>query len=165
MAISLNGIIAGEDGNEDFLSHDNWIEFSAFSNKIGCLIWGRKTYQSVITWDKSYLDVMANVKKVILSHDTSLKLKEGFQLATSPQEALEILRKDGFKEAILTGGSTNNSTFAKAGLINEVIVDVEPAIVGKGISLFKPEDFLLRLELLNTKQLKSGILQLHYKVL
>lgn len=165
MAVSLNGIIAGEDGNEDFLSHDNWIEFSRAANKVGCIIWGRKTYESVVTWDKSYLDDLSNVKKIIVSHDSTLKLKEGFTLANSPKEALEILSKSGFNEAILTGGSTNNSTFAKEGLINEIIVDVEPAILGKGIPLFKPKEFLLRLELVNSKKLPSGILQLHYKVI
>jgi len=38
MAISVNGIIARENGEEDFLSHANWIEFAKFSNKVGCLI-------------------------------------------------------------------------------------------------------------------------------
>jgi dihydrofolate reductase len=47
MAVSANGIIATKDGSEDFLSHDNWIQFVKLANKIGCFIWGRKTYEAV----------------------------------------------------------------------------------------------------------------------
>jgi len=164
MAVSLNGVIAGEDGNEDFLSHDNWIEFTKISNKIGCLIWGRKTYDSVKTWNKSYLESLSKVEKVILSRDPQMQLEKGFYLASTPQLALEMLEKEGYKEVILTGGSTNNSAFAKENLIDEIILDIEPVIVGTGIPLFKPVNFINKLELLSSKSLSNGILQLHYSV-
>ena len=42
MAMSVNGIIADEDGSEDFLSHDNWIAFTKLANKIGSYIFVKK---------------------------------------------------------------------------------------------------------------------------
>ena len=165
MAMSLNGIIATEDNKEDFLSHDNWNEFVKIAQKTGCLIWGRKTYEIVKTWDESYLKPLKNIVKVILSGNSDLNLDEGFIKSSSPKDALEILEGKGFKECILTGGSTNNSSFAKLGLIDEVVVDVEGVVIGKGIPLFKQDDFELKLQLIESIQVSKNIVQLRYKVM
>ena len=42
------------------------------------------------------------------------------------------------KSVVVTGGSKMNSSFAKSGLIDEVILNVEPVIIGEGIPLFDP---------------------------
>lgn len=83
MAISINGIIATKKGSEDFLSHTNWIQFIKLAKKVGCFIWGRKTYEAVIKWESDYLKDLEGVKKIILSR-SNLKLKEGFVLAKAP---------------------------------------------------------------------------------
>lgn len=164
MAISLNGIIATPDNQEEFLSHANWIEFVKAVKKSGCLIWGRKTYELVRLWEKSYLEPFKNIVKVIISRDKNLKLDSGFILAGSPQEALQLLKIKGFKKVILTGGATNNSAFAKLNLIDEVILDIEGVIVGKGIPLFYPEGFELKLHLKSVEKVTDNIIQVHYKV-
>lgn len=164
MAISLNGIIARKNNEEDFLSHDNWFTLVKLGHKIGCMIWGRKTHDIVRTWEAEYWNEIKDVKKVIVSSKPDVKLEEGCIAATSPQDAIDKLKKQGFKSAILTGGSTLNSSFAKEGLIDEVIVNVEPVIIGKGVTLFNPDDFDLNLELVEIKKLGHGIVQLRYKV-
>lgn len=164
MAISLNGIIATSDNQEEFLSHANWDEFVKVVQKRGCLIWGRKTYELVRKWDKAYLEPFKNIIKVIISHDKNLKLDPGFILVDSPQSALKFLHEKGFKEVILTGGSTNNSAFAKLNLIDEIILNIEGVIVGKGISLFNPEEFELKLKLKTVKKITDNIIQVNYLV-
>lgn len=164
MAISLNSIIARENNEEDFLSHDNWLTFVELANKAGCMIWGRRTHEVVRTWEGQYWNEIKHIKKVIVSSGSDLKLEEGCTAANSPQEALQKLSKDGFDNVILSGGSRLNSSFAKAGLIDEVIINIEPVIIGKGITLFYPDEFNLNLELLNTKTLENRIAQLHYRV-
>ncbi len=161
MSISVNGFIADKNGSEDFLSHQNWIEFSKIANQIGCIIWGRKTYQEVITWPPEYLEALKEVKKVIVSNDQNLKLQEGFQLANSPHEALDLSLQLGFHQVILTGGATLNSSFATLGLIDEVILNVEPVLLGQGTPLFAPSDFATQLRVTKVEQLPTGLLQLH----
>lgn len=163
MAISANGIIASKTGSEDFLSHMNWIQFVKLAKRVGCFIWGRKTYEAVSKWEGDYLKDLESVKKIIIS-GSNIDLKEGFELAHSPEEALEILERNGFKEAIITGGATINSEFAKRDLIDEVILDVNPAILGNGIPVFQPEDFELKLELVDAEKIIDGIVELRYKV-
>lgn len=163
MAVSANGIIASKTGSEDFLSHTNWVQFVKLAKKVGCFMWGRKTYEAVIKWEGDYLNDLEGVKKIIISQ-SNLDLKEGFELVDSPENALKMLENNGFKEAIITGGSTVNSSFAEKGLIDEIIFDVNPSILGEGIPVFKPIGFELSLELINTEKLNDGIVELHYKV-
>lgn len=164
MAISLNGYIATLDGQEDFLSSDNWNIFADHVNKIGCLIWGHKTYQQVIKWPTKYLDSLQNSTKIVLAHDPATKLDPRFILANTPEQAIRILQDRGFDKAILTGGATNNTEFAKRGLINEVFLTVDSMIIGKGIPLFKPEDFTLELKLIEMRQVTQKVIALRYSV-
>lgn len=128
------------------------------------MIWGKKTHEVVQNWPKAYFDDIKGIKVVVVSSQTGLKNGPGFELVDSPQAALKTLEKQGFKSVVLTGGSTLNSSFAKSGLIDEVILNIEPVIEGKGIPLYKPEDFELKLELIEMKQSKGKTIQLHYKV-
>ena len=164
MAISLNGIIATLDNKEDFLSHQNWKEFIKAVKKRGCLIWGRKTYELVRNWDNSYLEPFRDIVKVIISRNRRLNLDDDFILANSPKHALKILKEKGFKEVILTGGAKNNAAFAKQGLIDEVILDIEGVMVGEGIPLFNPKNFQLRLQLKSLRKISDNIIQVHYRV-
>lgn len=163
MAISANGIIATKTGSEDFLSHDNWLQFVKLAKKVGCFVWGRKTYEAVLKWEGDYIKELEGVKKIIVS-GSGIDLIDGFELAKSPEDALKILEQDGFKEAIITGGSTINSAFAKAGLIDEVIFDVNPSILGNGIPVFAPDDFELSLELNSVDKVGNNLVELQYKV-
>lgn len=163
MAVSANGIIASKTGSEDFLSHTNWLQFVKLANRIGCFVWGRKTYEAVLNWGGNYLNDLVNVKKMIIS-GSHIDLQDGFKLAHSPEEALNILESDGFKEAIITGGATVNSEFAKRGLIDEVIFDLNPTILGEGVPVFQPGGFGLNLELIDIEKIADDIVELRYKV-
>lgn len=164
MAISANGIIATKEGSEDFLSHDNWLQFVKLAHIVGCFIWGRKTYDAVSKWEGDYLNDLKDVRKVIVSR-SPIELMEGFILASSPEEALKKLEGEGFSEAIITGGSTLNSEFAKRGLIDEVILDVNATILGEGIPVFAPTNFELKLDLINAEKVSDSIYELRYKVI
>ena len=164
MAISANGFIATTSGGEDFLSPVGWTNLIKYSRNTGCLVWGRKTYEAVIGWGGHYLTDLEGVKKVILSHQ-DINLINGYDLANSPQEALRLLQDNGFNQVIITGGATLNSEFARRGLIDEVILDVNPAILGQGIPLFLPSDFQLDLKLLKMTRLDQNVVELHYQVI
>lgn len=165
MAVSANGLIATKTGSEEFLSHTNtsWLEFSKLARKVGCFIWGRKTYEAVLGWQDDSLNDLAGIRKIVIS-GSDINLQDGFELAHSPGEALSILSNAGFTEVIITGGSITNSGFAKAGLINEVIFDVHPYLLGEGIPVFSPADFEMSLEFISAEEISDGIVKLRYRV-
>ena len=164
MAMSLNGMIATIDGKEDFLSSGNWSSFTKKANDIGCIIWGRKTYDEVIKWEGNHLDLLKDVTKIIVSH-SQIDLIEGFILAHSPEEAIKKLESRGFKEAIITGGSHMNTEFAKRNLIDEVILDVNPIFIGEGIPIFHNSDFEMKLKYIDSYKITDDILEIKYKVI
>lgn len=163
MATSVNDMIASKSGSEDFLSHQNWIHFIEFVTKVGCLIWGRKTYEAVSSWPENYLNDLKDVKKIIISR-SNIKLNKGFELASSPEEALQIFDQSGFSEVVVSGGATVNAEFASRNLIDEVRINLNPAFLGEGISLFAEEHFSFPLELVDFKRKEQGIVGLHYRV-
>ena len=164
MAMSLNGKIANHDFTEDFISERNWDELVRLSKKTGCLIWGRKTYDVVRSWEKKYFEPLKKVSKIVLTSQESFKTSEGFVALSSPHKILDFLKKKGYKRVILNGGSKDNTSFAKLGLIDEVVIDIDPVIVGEGIPLFFPEDLHIDLKLVRTKSIDKRIVQLVYKV-
>ncbi|PIW81024.1 hypothetical protein COZ97_03920 [bacterium CG_4_8_14_3_um_filter_33_28] len=165
MAISLNGYIADKNGNEDFLSHVHWESFCELVNEYGCFIVGRKTYDAVKGWADGYsFDDFKDAVKIIITRDPNFAVGEGYQIASSPQGAVNILEKRGFDKAIVTGGSEINTAFAKSGLVDEVILTTEPVLIGEGIPLFSLANFILELSPIEFEKLGENITRVRYKV-
>jgi dihydrofolate reductase len=162
--MSTNGLIARENGDEDFLSETNYQTFVELAHQSGCMIWGRKTHEAVRNYEGDAFKPIGDVKKIVVSRNTNFQVENGFEIARLPREALNKLKQQGFKEVILTGGPSLNSSFAKENLIDEVILNIQSIIVGKGISLFSPENFDLDLKLKEIKKISDEIIQLHYTV-
>jgi dihydrofolate reductase len=162
--MSVNGYIARENREEDFLSEDNYETFVGLANQSGAAVWGRRTHETMRDYGKEALDKIKNIKKIVISRDDKFKIEEGFDLSKSPKEAIEKLESQGLKEVILTGGSNLNSSFARENLIDEIILNLQAVIVGKGLPVFYPEDFDLNLTLKEIKKISDQIVQLHYIV-
>lgn len=166
MAVSVNGMIATEGGGEDFLSDENWKTFASLVEEFGNFIVGSRTYEAVSKWGENYsLDDFPNAKKIVVSDSQKYKLKDGYQLAGSPKHALDLLTDAGFGKGLLAGGSNLNASFASEHLINEIILNIEPVLIGRGIPLLKSTDFQLQLDLIESTKIAGGIAQLHYRVM
>ncbi len=164
MAMSVNGFIADNDDNEDFLSHDGWDAFVELAEKAGVFMIGRKTYEVVLEKYKDYGFMDVNADRIIVTSDENFTSPDNFRVVHSPKEAVQLAESLGHKQALLTGGATLNSAFMEDDLINDVILNVEPAIVGQGKSLFAPSNFARRLLFKSVDNRGDGILQLHYEV-
>lgn len=165
MAMSLNGIIADSSGTEDFLSDDNWKIFCKIVNKTGYLVWGRKTYENIKSWNSKYLKTL-KCKKIILSKNKNLRFSNKYDiLINSPEEAIKYAEKEGAKEIILAGGASTNLSFIKKGLIDNIILNIEPVIIGEGIPLLGKNKLKINLKLIKSKKLSNNLIQLHYKIL
>ncbi len=162
MAMSLNGMTARKNGKEDFLSHEHWRTFLALLKRHDGLIWGRRTFEVVQQWGTDY---RVDIPLVVLSHKKMDITTPNVHDVTSPDEAIEYFRAQRKRRILLGGGSTTNTAFAQAGLVDEVMVNVEPTIVGEGIPLFAPDELDLRLSLRSIKKQKSGIITVRYSVM
>ena len=83
---------------------------------------------------------------------------------TPPSQLLKELEERGFKEVILGGGTTINSLFLNAGLVDEIQITIEPLLFGGGLTLFKDLDLNQKLELIEMKDLGTNVVNLRYRL-
>lgn len=165
MAISPNGLIAREDGDEDWLPSEGWDDFVVMAKQMNNIVMGRETYEQVTARYKDYnFNNVTCDYKVIVTRNNSFSAPDGYTVVHSPEEAVEFIEDKGLDELFLIGGGTLNSEFIKQKLINTIRLTVNPYIIGKGRSFIAPEDFDSPLTLVSHKELSAGRVQLVYSV-
>ena len=160
MAMSVNGYIAKEDDDTSFISKEEWNSYSKEVRGAGNLIIGHRTYD-ILTKQPEFRE-FKDVKIVVVSKKKFKTWSKNHLIAKSPLEALNLLKE--FKRVIVAGVGELNTSFIKENLIDEIYLDVEPVIFGRGIKLFDDGDFEKKLKLLGLKKISKDEIQLHYKV-
>ena len=161
MATTVNGYIAKEN-NETPWSNEEWQSFSKFVKEIKAIVIGKNTYELMKKDDE--FSKMGNPFTVVVSKE-DFAHNSNFDIAKSPKDALKILKEKNFAKVLVAGGGMLNSSFMKKKLIDEIYLDIEPLVFGKGIKLFSDNNFDTKLELMGTKSLSKNTIQLHYKIL
>lgn len=165
MATTPNGIIATIDDDTSWVSETEWTSFSKMIKKAGNMIIGKRTYEIMLKNDEFNRSNLNEIKIIVLSKSpVKIHNQKFVSLVKSPREALNILKKQKFKTIMVCGGGTLNSGFMKESLVDEIYLDFEPILFGKGIRLFAEADFKTKLKLIGTKKLSKNEIQLHYKV-
>ena len=166
MAISPNGLIARDDGNEDWLPSEGWDDFVSEVKRYDNIVMGRETYEQVTARYEDYnFDNVECKHKIIVTRNQQFQAPASYVVVHSPEEAVQFLEKQGMKELFLIGGGKLNSEFAKRGLVNEIHLTVNPYIVGTGRPFLSREDFDLPLKLIGHKELSKDRIQIEYLVL
>ena len=161
MAITANGMIADHEDETSFLTSIEAASYCSIVKNAGCLIVGRRTYH-ILTKQPEY-QAFKDAQLVVVSHNNVELVDSRHTIAHSPKEAVEILSK--FPEIVVAGGGILNGAFMADDLIDELYLDIEPALLGEGIPLFKGKSFKKNLTFLGYKMLSENEIQLHYKVL
>lgn len=174
IATSLDGYIAREDGDIDWLNAANSTVtegedcgYHAFMRNIDILVMGRKTYETVRTFEEwpygdqevivlssQYLNIPGHLSKTV-SHSSE-----------TPLELCERLGKTGKHNLYIDGGITIQH-FLKAGLITDITITTIPIIIGRGTPLFSQLDLGqdIALKLVESKSYDFGFVQSKYEVL
>jgi dihydrofolate reductase len=163
LAFSANGMISNQKGVPDWLSPEYGQGFMSICQRTKAVIMGKKTY-NILAPD--YLPLKEDGSLVVLTHDTKASPAQPNVLFTdkSPREIIALLESKGYKEAVIIGGTLTVSEFLKAGLVNELILVVEPFLFDNGLPLMKGVDKDFNLQLAEIKQLNANTVQLHYQV-
>jgi dihydrofolate reductase len=133
--------------------------FMQVSKKAGVIIIGSKTFDT-------FRAPLPGRKHVVLTRN-SHRHSENDQVVFSSQKPAEVLadlEKAGYSEAILGGGSSVNSLFAREGLIDEILVTYSPKIFGAGLSLFS-DQIEMNLALLETGVVGEHTVFARYRVI
>ncbi len=170
VATSVDGFIAREDGNLDWLDHYSSIaaddsSYREFISNIDVIIMGRNTFEKVLGFD--FWPYEGTQVKVMTS--TLKALPAGLEgkvelVSCTPRELLNRLDEQSFRHAYVDGGKTIQS-FLRDGLLDEITLTRIQILLGRGIPLFGSLDRDIPLKLIKSKNLPWGFVQSHYKVL
>lgn len=162
MAMSLNGIVAREDQSEDFLSSRDWELFRELLGTSDALIWGRVTHE---LFERRVRSEFPALPIVVVTRSADYATRPGSTRAATPEDAMAVAARLTADRVLLAGGSQVNAGFAQSGLIDEVIVAIEPVIVSRGIPLLSADAPDLRLDLIDVDQSRLPTLRVRYRVL
>ncbi|HLD77966.1 MAG TPA: dihydrofolate reductase family protein [archaeon] len=169
MAMTANGLIATERDDVWFVSKASWKSFNRMSRRAGNLVMGRRTLDVSIKGTEPYASdgsfpYPGRLNVIVSRRRIRNRWGKDVVFVRSPRAALAELRKRGFKMAFVAGGGGVNASFLQSGLVDELFLDVEAAVLGKGIPLFAPFKGSVRLRLLGVKRLAPDTVQLRYRV-
>ncbi|MFC6996910.1 dihydrofolate reductase family protein [Rufibacter roseus] len=165
IAMSLDGYIAKEDDNIDFLSKveepGEDYGYHAFQHTVDTLIWGRRTYDKVLSFGMSEFP-HKDKKCYVLSKSKTGQDENVEFYGGSLTELISSLKQQQGKNIYCDGGGEVVSALLKENLIDQLIISIIPHLLGSGIRLFQDGRPEQNLTLTHSSTFKSGLVQLWY---
>lgn len=163
VAVSLDGFIAGPNGEYDWIVADPAVDFAALYKQFDTAVMGRKTYELVTAQGGD--GAMPGLDVVVFSRSLPAATRPGVRIVDEdPREVVAALKAKPGRDIWLFGGGVLFRSLLDAGLVDTVEVAVMPVLLGAGIPLLPP-GAAARLQLADQKILPaSGIAVLAYSV-
>jgi dihydrofolate reductase len=163
VAMSLDGYIAGPNGESDWIASDPEMDFAALSAQFDTLLVGRRTFLTMVQARRT---TMPGMKTVVLS--TTLRAEDypGVTIiGEQAEEQVAALRDRSTKDLWLFGGGELFRRLLEAGLVDTVEVVVEPVLLGAGVPLLPTTVRRTKLRLTSHRVYRSGIVRMEYDVM
>lgn len=131
------------------------------------ILMGGKTYETA----KNYIKPKTGKLRIVVTRDpqkfSADFIKDQLEFTDEPIEKLvNDLETRGFKQMLLLSGEGLNKQFLESGLVDELILTIEPKIFGLGNGIVKETKLDVQLKLLNYEKLNDqGTILLHYQIL
>lgn len=188
MHISLDGFVAGSNGEMDWIKIDEEL-FDHVGKRIAegdTALYGRVTFQMMESYwptaadqpgatkhDKEHSKWYSKVQKVVLSRTINpdnyretgvTKTKIIGDKLTDRINELKQSPDGGSKDILLFGSPRATHSLMQQNLIDGYWLFVNPIILGQGIPLFVDVKDKVKLKLLTTRSFNSGVTELSYSV-
>jgi dihydrofolate reductase len=163
VAVSLDGFLAGPNGDSDWIVGDPLIDFAALYKEFDTAVMGRKTYEVGLTMGAT--GAIPGLDVVVFSRTLAPTTKPGVRIVNDdPRQVVRALKAKPGRDIWLFGGGILFRLLLDAGLVDSVEVCVIPVLLGSGVPLLPP-GASTKLKLVDQKILPaSGILALAYSV-
>jgi dihydrofolate reductase len=171
IATSADGYIARLDGSVDWLDRPRTAGdygIGSFYRSIDTILWGRKTYEVALRFQKQGVKGAAfdpRVSNYVFSGRPPRSKPPAVEFVTEPiPKFTKRLRMTPGKHIWMMGGAGLIASFLDAGQIDEFIIHVVPTFIGEGIPLIAPRHRTVPLALRSCRHYSDGVVRLHYEV-
>ena len=160
LAVSLDGYIAGPNGEYDWCFTDDDYGMTDFFKSVDAILMGGKSYRIAVADGEPYPGfttyVFSRTEKKI-SYENVILVSEDMV------EFVRTLKQKKGKNIWLFGGSEIIQQLLQENLVDEMMISVHPILLGGGVPLFRQLDERKKFHLSDTITYPTGLVQLIYK--
>ena len=165
VAISLDGYIAGPNGEADWIIMDPDIDFTAIFSRFDTVLIGRKTFDAMKAMGGN-VSPSPSVQSVVVSRTMRQADYPDLKIVNDAEPFITARKAEPGKDIWLFGGGVLFHSMLSAGLVDGIDVAVIPTLLGAGIPLLPAPGPFTRLALKSHRVYeKTGIIGLEYDVL
>ena len=162
VASSLDGYIAGPNGEADWIIMDPAIDFDALFAQFDTILLGRRTFEPMATAGQGS---MPGMRTFVVSRTLEQRDHPNVTiLGEDWEQTVAALRNEDGKDIWLFGGGTLFQSLVAAGLADTVELAIMPVLLGGGIPLRPAPAERTPLRLTNHRIYESGIVSLEYAI-
>lgn len=157
--MSLDGYIAGQNGEFDWILMDPDMDFSQMMGRFDTVLLGRKTYEA----SKTHGGAMPGIKAFVFSNTLSENECQGATLSHDPAKTVSELREKEGKDIWLFGGGIFFKSMLESKLVDSIELAIIPVLLGSGLPMLPLSDIRHKLKLdSHTIYPKTGTVLLTY---
>lgn len=163
VAASLDGFIAGPNGEFDWIPDEPGVDFAAFLGQIDTLVMGRRTWEVM----RAHGGLGAFRRKRAFVFSRTLAADENPDVTVVAGDAAEFVRglkAEQGRDIWLFGGGALFRSLLDAGLVDTVEVALAPVLLGQGIPVMPGTATRARLRLRDQETFPSGLVLVRYDV-
>lgn len=150
--ITIDGFLADKNHNLDWLYQTGTIEetgYEAFYKSMDITIMGKRTFNEIENLE-NIESLYPTTQNYVFTHAESLSVKEFIPMNCDLVEFVKQIEHD--KNIWIVGGNTILGPLLDQDMVDNMIIQIAPVLLGRGIPLFSQEEMVKRFYLKEVKK-------------
>ncbi|HLZ39299.1 MAG TPA: dihydrofolate reductase family protein [Mycobacteriales bacterium] len=164
VATTLDGFICRQDGSSDDFptAGDHVQSYRDSLASYDAVLMGRVTYE--VGLKVGVTSPYPMMKQYVVARSLRQTPDPDVELVADPERLVRDLKSEPGKDIYLCGGAKLATAMVNEGLVDEIVLKLNPLVFGVGIPFLHPTVRPLRLSLTDLRRFDSGVVFLTYAV-